>query len=664
MSESKIVTPKMLVAPWVPDALSLLDDESAYKIHVDFQSSPLRLQILDIWSNFELLDPGDTTVVDYRWDEIVVDSKKLIAPYDETDLHLVDGHVPTFYMDSPGVHKVDYIVILRESSGNPSPPSFPTLVDIDKVGPNQGQRGGRLQFSAEIRDEGVTDDYLNDPLNNDRVVATVPRWADMRLMDVVEGYLTLLPFRRPSPKRARRFDVVARTVITQAHKDGDPVELIFEGDVLRSKANAEYNANYWLIDRAGRESGPSLTSPILINLTPSPSELRPVDIPQLNDGLITLSDARAPGGVYMNILEVFDAAPGDILQPFWNFLPLDPITITVIQVWPISVPINYPTLASGGFEFTPGTIRAHYTWRRGLNPDRPSLPRFAPVDLTVAGPVSPDNPDPINRLLDVVTVKGQDGDNLLTINDRNQPARVLITLYANPVPGEVLELMWHIHPAPVAAYTVQPGDTGGMEIELFVDWLFIEHLGGVISTFYWTFNGVNRQRAPDTLVTVNLTPIVGLKDLEYVGVNYGPGPDSGFISCPLRPWVNGVGVKIPGDVDLLSEGDEVRLSWSSYANPNGNTSGVFPETIETFCHTLSVAEARDGYIFQVPFDPFILLPGLVKPLDGQVNPRHGSAIAQYRLIKAGAGGMGDSARRLVFITLIRPAGLAPCISDD
>lgn len=656
----------VLDAPVAPDALDLEIDDRGHKIPVFFQSTGLRVEVPTLWPGNNVLDPGDVTLVQWFLGDEMFDEKRLTAPYDASDLPDVDSLVPPHLMDVPGLHRLRYEVILRESSGNPGEPSFSTILDSDKFGPNNGLRGPRFQLPQVIEDDGVTDEYLDNPANLDRVTATIDLiWPDIRLGDVVEAYLIPLPFLKPLRRRPRNLDIVATTTIVQAHKDGArPIEVHFPGAFLRGLANREYNAQYFLKDRSGRESGPSRTAPLLINLTPTPTDLRPVEIPQLDDGRITLNDARAEGGVYMNILEVFGSTGGDRLLPSWDLIPLDPIVISAFQVWPIRVPIPYSVLASGGYEFVSGVVRAEYRWQRGIAPSRPSTTRFAAVDLTVAGPVSPNNPDPINRLLDVVTVKGVDGDNQLTINDEGKPVRVITSLYGAPAVGQTLELMAGSFPGPIATYPVKAGDSAGREIEWLVDWNIIEVLGtGWVPFYYWTFNGVNRQRASDTPVMVNIVRLVGLKPLEYVGVEYGPGPGAGFISCALRPWVNGAGVKIPGDPTLLDGGDEVILHWASYAHPNGFAGAVIPETIKSFSHTLTAQEAREGYVFQVPFDPYILLPGLIKPPEGQTNPRHGSAVARYQIIKSAGAGMGYSERKLVFITLIRPNS-PPCVSDD
>ncbi len=656
--------PKMAVAPVVPAALPLLSDEVAYTIPRSAQAADLLLEVQELWGGGDGLDPGEKTQLDFYWDNETTpfDTQTLTAPYDASDLPVV-GRVPQIKLNAPGLHLLRYTVTLVP--GDTAGPSNPILINLDTEPPNQGNRGEAVEFPPEVQADGVTDAYL---AAHNKVVGLVDSWPDMRLEDEVSGDLILLPLSRGKRKRQMRAEGVAHTVITQAHLDGAPIELVFTADVLRQHANGEYNARYFLTDRAKNEGPPSRTSVLLIDLTPTPGALRAVEFPQLAiDGRIDLEDARdpgPPGGVYMHILEVVGSAPGDILEPFFNLLPLPLVQIGMGQAWPIIVRVDYATLASGGYEFSAGVARAHYTWRRGTDTPRLSPPRFVPTDLTVAGPVSPDNPHPVNALLSRVTVKGRDGDNLLTISDRDQPARVIVSLYADPVAGQLLELMWG-EPAVLAdTYTVRPEDREGDEIVFFVAWALIESTpGGIVRTYYRTFNGVNRQQSPATDVTVNIMPIVGLLRPEFPDVTYGPGADAGFISCPLRPWDGGVRVRIPGDNSRLSAGDEVVLSWASYRNTNGHPSGVIPETIQTFSHTLTQQEAEDGYDFRVRFDPYILLPGLVKPPSGQTNPRHGSAVVKYRLIKSAGGGMGDSAPELVAITLIRPGDLPPCVSD-
>lgn len=372
-----------LVAPTVPAALPLLDDEKAYTIPRSAQVGDLQVDIEELWGGTDTLDPGEKTTVTFLWDGEVVNTRTQEALYGDEILPF-SCSIPEIYSSVPGLHRLQYIVDLT-SNGEFTMPSLPIEVNIDKEAPNQGQRGRRLIFPTAIVDSGVTDDYLDNPINNDQVVATVPPWPDMRLEDMVEGYLTLLPSVRRSHRRSRTLDVVARVVIEQRHKEGAPIELAFEGDTLRRHRNGDYDAHYYLIDRAGSEGPRSLAAPLLIDLTPSPSLLRAPEVPQANadsNGRIDLDDARAPGGVYMNILEITDADAGDVLRPSWNLILLPEIIIGAGQVWPIRVPIDWPTLASGGFEMSPGS-----------HPRRLHLAAGCGCGQTIATPVRPGRSD-------------------------------------------------------------------------------------------------------------------------------------------------------------------------------------------------------------------------------------------------------------------------------
>ena len=262
MSEYGLLTPPtgrgaktgvlVLDAPVVPDVLPLEADDLGHKVPVFFQSTGLRVEVPVLWPGGGVLDPGDVTLVQWLWNGTVFDEKRLVAPYDASDLPDADSLVPSQLMDVPGLHELRYEVRLRESSGNPGEQSFPTVLDCDKVGPNNGLRGPRFRFPQVIEDDGVTDAYLDDPANQDRVTATIDSiWPDIRLGDVVEASLIPLPFLKPLRKRPRQLAIVATTTIVQAHKDGTlPIEVHFPGAVLRGLANREYNAQYYLTDRS------------------------------------------------------------------------------------------------------------------------------------------------------------------------------------------------------------------------------------------------------------------------------------------------------------------------------------------------------------------------------------------------------------------------------
>ena len=660
--------PRTLDQPWVPAALPLLDDEVAYKIHRQNQVDPLAVEISTLWIGGGLLDPGEVTRVTWLWDDVQVgDVKELTAPYDESDLPMVASFIPAIRLAEPGLHRLQYIVELI--AGNPTDASFPIQIDLDKVAPNQGQQPNRLQFDAYIQANGVTDDYLADPANNDQVVAVVPPWPDMRLEDRVDGKLTLLPaFRR---SYSRNDEIVASVHITQAHKNGAPIELVFEGDTFRTlRSNREYSAQYFLIDRTGWQGPASRTSVVLNALTPSPIQFLSPEVPQAfgagANGRIDLEDARESGGVYMNILEIVGALDGDVVTPSWDLIPLPPITVGPFQVWPVRVDIPWPILAQGGFELVGGVIRAGYTWQRGTGTARPAIPRFVPVDLTAAGELNPDNPNYINPLLLLPTVKGETGDDVLTLLDQNKPATVELELGVDFQVGDELELIWNDNPVPVDTHRVAIGENPGALITFHIPWSLIEPIGNArVNLLYRTFNGVNRQRSNHKVITVAVSPIVGLRRTQYPDVNYGPGPDSGFIGCTLNPHPSfGVKVFVPGDTARLEVGDVLRLIWVGYASPNGNLAHVIDSSKgEWDSPSLTPEGVQNGHTFTVPFNPHVLLPGLVKRDEYPHEPAHGSATTYYQVIRGGVP-VGASALSLVLVTLIRPNNLPPCIAPS
>ncbi|MFC3939702.1 hypothetical protein CCU68_18375 [Pseudomonas gingeri NCPPB 3146 = LMG 5327] len=635
-----------LEALQVPDALPMEADDYGYQIPRDAQLQDLKVVIEKVWDNYEGGEDGDMTYVDIYFDYIPgispATTVSLRWPFDPALIFPLSASIPQSYLASPGRHELSYIVTL---DGNPSPPSEPIVIDIDTSAPNGGAAWTRLQFPVDTIDES----YLNDPGNNDQVIAMIEPWDDIKLKDVASGHWEALN----DPDT----DAVNEVIIEPRHlkEDPDPIELVFTGDDIRDKGEGEFFPYYILNDKVGNVGDKSRRISIVVDLAPAPVTLLPPKVPQADDGLVDLEDARAPGGVLMLVDEIIGSAPGDILNFYWNLQHLDEHEVVEFQSWPIPVPVSWAALITGGTQQARQTVRVHYTWGRGNIGPRPSIPKFVSVDLTVAGPVKPTDPDPINRSLPQVTVKGVTGDNVLTVADRDQDARVVVPLYADPEPGEVLELIWDNLPTPVDIHTVLSGESEGDEIEMFVPWSFISPVGDrQVPIYYWTFNGVNRQRAEATSVRVELAPIAGLKAPVFPDVTSGPGPGANFINCNLKPWL-GVSVDIPGDSQKLDENDEVLLHWTAYASPNWQAGTEMPEAGDVFPHRLTAEEAINGYRFTVVFDPYVKEPGLIKP-------NNGSAMAFYTVHKA-TGGEGRSAEKRVYVSVLRPNS-PPCLGDD
>ncbi|WP_017902093.1 RCC1 domain-containing protein [Pseudomonas asplenii] len=492
----------------VPVAIAMEDDDHYFQIPLAAQYEDLEVVIEQVWDNYEG-STGDQTHIDYFFDGVFVFRKTLVWPFDPSVAFPYSAYIPKSFLRATGVQRLTYIVVL---DGNDSPPSQPTAIDLDRVAPNNGSPWRRLGFPVDE----VTEDYLADPANNDQLVGTVERWVDIKIKDSVCGFWE--PSANPAPEPVH----IATLTIDRDHVfNQKPIELVFKGTDIRGKGNGEFRVYYKLWDKVGNDGPPSSGELIDVKLTPLPVTLLEPRVPLAElDGLIDLEDARQ--GVHMEILEIPGIQPGDFLDFYWDLQWLGEHQVEDIQSWPIPVPVSWEALSYRGAEDSRQLARVHYTWRRGNIGPRPSQSRFVDVDLTVAGPTNPDNPNPVNELLEKVTVKGVTGDNRITEADEaSAPVRVVVPLYADPLPGQVLELMWAGEPAPVATYRVSAVDKEGDLVEFFIHWDLIEPIGNAkVQASYWTYNGVNRQRSPSTEVEVSVGVLTITGNRTQVGPHY------------------------------------------------------------------------------------------------------------------------------------------------
>ncbi|NVZ64648.1 hypothetical protein [Pseudomonas gingeri] len=626
----EIESPRTLDAPAFPDVLERVWGETSFTLPIYFHPLPLRVVIEHPWPYTAHEEEEQETWVYFILDnqDIPELTLSIIGAYELDDVFPIEVDIPPELL-GPGVHRVSYRVVGNFIGTNPS---FVAAINYDQTQPNQGNPGGELIFDDEVSLYGITEAYLN---THQGATALVPRWSDVSVEDEVYYYWS------PTAHLGR----VGVLPITQAQAMGAPIEITFSESDIRTHGSGIRYASYRLADRAGN-IGPFCDPPSEINvsLVALPIRLPRPEVPLADsDGLIDLADARAPTVVV--IQEIVDAEIGDIVRIYWNIHELASFTVEgPIPVWPVSRPISWDIVSSGGFDARVPAV-VFYRLYRGV-PFVPSPNNFFDVDLTVAGP-DPEGPDPINRLLPLVTVKGITADNVITLADRDTTIRVVVPLYASAQPGERLELMWGDDSKLASFYTVRAGDT---EAVFFVPWEFVEANGShlALPVYYWTDNGVNRQRSGPTSVRVAIDRITGLKPPLFTHGN------DRFINCNTLPppWL-GVHVEIPGDSSRLATGDEIVLHWKSYPTPN-TTGEPFPETVKSFRHVLADNEAANGYTFIIPFSPYITLPGL--------TPSFGSADTYYDLNKAD-GGFGGSEDSWIRIDLTR-SGSPPCLGDD
>lgn len=615
--------------PIPTQALPLLWDESSYTLPVAVHSDPLQVTIERVWPA-NLANLAMTTEVKYYWQGLFEFQHNIVGPYDPDVVFPLTVELPDRLTSTGGIRRLHYTV---SSPFISLTESFPTFVNVDKSAPNSGNPGQVLIFDAEALVE-VTEDYL---VRNGGVPVQIPRWLDIRTEDTVEFFWSELP----------NVAQVGQVVIQRAQVEGAPLLYTFPEAFVRSSGTGSRFVSYRLIDRAGNVGPFSELVEIKVSLVSLP------DLPRLKvpladaDGLINLDDARQ--GVIILIDQITDALPGDQVTPFWGSHPLPSTTIGDVQAWPIRVTVPWAILAAGGFDAA-YPVRVRYLYRRGTASEN-SPDNFYKVDLTVAG-THPVGPDPINPGLKLVIVKGVTGDNIVTSADAPGPVRVEVPLFDNPEPGERLELYWGNDGNYAGDYTVSPGDVGGQIIAIFVPWPVISPVTHpAVEVYYWTDNGINRQRSPFTPVRVEFDTLIGLQAPNLLN-------DSGnnSIRCGTQPepW-EGVFIGVSWNTQHFDIGDSIRLYWKSYPTQNG--SGAHFEGTDVFFDQVLTADHQDigQVVIQIqPFNPLITLPGLVNP-NG-----FGSAVVSYRLFKA-AGPSGVSSRKLLYVDLYRPGGDQTCL---
>ncbi|WP_139113233.1 MULTISPECIES: hypothetical protein [unclassified Pseudomonas] len=610
-----------LDAPNPTQALDLEWDEAARTLPLVLHDQDLEVTIARVWP-FNLHEEDMVTTVEYRWDDVPVLSYPIQGPYNPDDYFPLVQYLSKSILSPEGIHRLTYNVSARLIGPTDS---FPTFVNVDKTAPNGGNPGPDVQVDDEARHK-VTDEYL---VTHAGIPFWLARWFDMRIGDLIHIYYGTLP----DVSQAATF------CITRAHVQGAPIAFTVPEAHVRASGRGDRFVSCRLEDRGGNVGQFSDALKLEVFPVVLPDLPRPfIELAELT-GVVLFEDTWPPKALAVTIPRVDDAEAGDKIYTYWNTHALEVKTVGEVQTWPIPVRVPWAIFAAGGF-LARYPVRVRYVYERG-SASKPSPDSFYEVDGRVAGP-DPSGPDPINRKLAVPTVKGKTGDNVLTSVDSPGPVPVEVRLFENPKEGESLELCWNSDDVIVAAYDVQPGDVAGKLITLWVLWAVASSVN-FAEVYYWTDNGINRQRSPSTPVRVNLDTLTGLKSPVLLNDS-----DEFFIACGTKPApYEGVFIGVGWDFNHFAIDDYLHLYWTSYPSKNGSGE-PFSGTDVFFEHRLTLDDRDRGQV-EIRIQPFslITLPGLVTDF--------GSAVVRYRLFKA-TGETGLSSRKLIYVNLKIPGG--------
>ncbi|MGN8249183.1 hypothetical protein [Pseudomonas sp. SMV7] len=551
-----------------------------------------------------------------------VHNETLRPPYDD-ELELF---IPIELLNH-GVYDLQYIIT---QLGNPNP-SPKLTVTVDTQPPNYGQPGQALQIQGVPGGE-ITEEYL---AQYGEVVFKVPSYYVARAQDKI-----ILYWSDSNPPPNDEPDVGCKTV-TQDEIDNDSILVSYDAAVIRASGSGLRYPWYQLADLAGNVGPGAVVAQTPVELSPGPANLPPPRVTLSVRGLIDREHAReganGEGGVVVEIDPYDNASDRDQAIVSWQGQklaerPVDPVD------FPLRVFVPWPALVAAGLG--PGDAQVQYEIRRNLQ-FTPSPELAVPFDLRVAGQDHSAAPALLNPLLALVEVRGRKSDkpNVLEPIDYGEDARVLLRLFDNPQPDELVLVYWGNQPQPVAEYRVEAGDLSGKPIEIDVPWAIVEQQPNdrALPVWYRTDNGVNQQLANTTLVDVAVEVIRDLPAATF------PHADRyGYLNCCSKPrlW-EGVTVRVEPHA-LIEAEDTLELSWQGHDNLNG--SSPIPGVAHTFSRKVSSDEASQGTVFVVlPYET------LIEPMVDNA-----SATVEYRLLKQD-GRLGISVRDVVKITRKMPS---------
>ncbi|BCX68049.1 hypothetical protein [Pseudomonas izuensis] len=202
-----------------------------------------------------------------------------------------DDHFVSISADklTQGEHQLTYV--MTNWLGTPDK-SLPFIITIDKLEP-QLSNPNKLVFPAEVAPppKKITAAYLT--ANQDKVLATLPRYTDPKPGDVIRWYWGT----SQGDLNEADFIVLDNTNYLQ------PVIVVVTGELIRDRKDGNRYASYRVWDRAGNPSVHSEVVELDVEATPKPRILPPSKVKEANGGATSgvLTPSTAVNGVTVQI---------------------------------------------------------------------------------------------------------------------------------------------------------------------------------------------------------------------------------------------------------------------------------------------------------------------------------------------------------------------------
>lgn len=603
--------------------LSDTSDDEINQIPLSLQGKPFKCLVPRPAASEHVGVPG---FIDLTFDGSPILSTRYsyTTPLDP-DILEIEMTFPVGYTDRPGTHELGYFI---DQGGNDSN-SESLKCNVDRTPPHPFFP---VILPQEVIDEGITKKYLDDI---GHVAIKIPDYGDMRIGDFIEVlYGDSIPL-------AEVVDSITRIDTTTE------IFLELTADDVFKRDEGTHAIFFRITDRKGNPSTISPSVLVTVVLTDPPEGLLPLSIPLydgVGDGLVDLADAQTPLGV-------------GILAEYTHYLPGDELVVTYDGILQMAKPISgFPFYVDISFKDVfnndPGekTVAVSYQIKRGSTYYPPTpISKNVDVDLRKPGlPIDPDNPDPTNPILALVTVQGDSGGPVNTLREADKDGDVTVTVntYAGAKEDDTVQLEY-------AGQLVSEADGGLVTIpdpvttslEWKVKWDVIAAAGNGAPTHPMAYVighplndnvDISEPRKVDVEIQVDTVPDPAFLHLDP---NY-----TDWLNCKaLRlDSIEGVvvEVRVPGGkLELANQ--ELTFTYQGYTDDGG--ANPKPGTFKEVLHTPTDQEAAAGFIVKIPYAPLLATlnawgsVGYTAVINGRDVPSKEHLVRVY-LVNPGDGG--------------------------
>ncbi|MPQ70521.1 MULTISPECIES: hypothetical protein [Pseudomonas] len=579
-------------------------DDDPNQLHSRYRGQLLKV---DINSIEPIDDDGINGFVQLYWNgQSILGSRYNFTSPVTTIPFPITLDLPGNYTLSPGTYPLTY----RLHWGPNGVGSVPLMVNIDTLPPNGGSSGPEVILPPQVESEGITKEYLD--AHPEGVLVTIPStYGDAKLGDQIEvHYGTSIP------------DSIVVGIFTRTDM-ADPIE-VFLTRALIGTAEGPHYIFYYLSDRKGNKGPESDFKRVGVTLTTRPTNLKVTVVPEAADGLIDYEDAISSGGVLVR-LDAYDSPQfgQDKFVVSW-----DNITQPEVDI------VGFPTFATVPFVDVkngndgPDTVDVDYVIRRGGNTysNPPVTLIEVDKDLRKPGPPNPeDPPGEQNPALAQVVVQGRATtvpDKLTAADVGPDPAYDFVdaevAIYPERKAGDHFQLYWRdvAVPPPGGVYDLLgTEDPLTFKVPFEVPRAIV--LAGLndskfpvnYSISHPSVNG-NVDYAVPKEVDVLVVPIT-VPDPAFQNLyEFDPSDrDTWIVACCSRRNDTILGevieVLVPGEPTASLADKTLDFTFQGWSDAAGSLPITGTRYTNTF--TPTTEQATNGFIFKVPYEPYLRL---------------------------------------------------------